>query len=539
MPTKFPALIAAVASFLFLPVSAGAAPGQERVALVIGNGAYQSVAPLPNPINDAAAIAQMFKEAGFSSVTMKRDLGVLEFKRALRDFFYATRDADVAVVYYAGHGMQVGDTSYMIPVDARLATEIDVQDEAVSLDRIVATLQPAKRLRLVILDACRNNPFVSRMKMSFASRSIERGLARIEPENNSLVAYAAKSGQIAEDGTGTHSPFTAALLKHLAEPGLDIRLALGRVRDDVLKSTSNKQEPFVYGSLGGDSVSLVPQAAEPSHEKLSDVKADIKLTDVKGDYELVERIGTQKAWEAFLSSHGEGLYADLARAQLAKLHQAENKADRIRPEVTLATQGEVARPQLATFSQPGTKDLRPEVAALLATQGTADVMRPADARPPVAREQPSKTLDPVLSAVLRQFGCVVSQTDPALGGALHDAIRRQLADMGRPDADIKVVESLLADLKVENDRLCAANAKPAAQPAERKPANAIARQPSAEDSRRTGKTNREEPQQLAAHPKPVRQESERVASRPAPKPTASSEASTVSLAQPSVIGVGF
>ena len=505
MPTTVLALIATVASILFLSVSAEAAPVQERVALVIGNGAYQSVSPLPNPINDAAAIAKMFKEAGFSSVTMKRDLGVLEFKRALRDFFDAARDADVAVVYYAGHGIQAGDTSYMIPTDARLATEIDLQDEAVSLDRIVATLQPAKRLRLVILDACRNNPFVSRMKMSSASRSIGRGLARIEPENNSLVAYAAKNGQIAEDGTGAHSPFTAALLKHLAVPGLDIRLALGRVRDDVLKSTSNKQEPFVYGSLGGNSVSLVPEAAEPSLEKLTDVKADYNLTNVKGDYELAERIGTQKAWEAFLSRYREGLYAELARAQLAKLLQAESKTDRIRPEMTA-----------------------------LPKQDNAEVVRPA-----VARQQPGGTLDPVLSGVLRQFGCVVSQTDPALGGALNDAIRRYLADMGRPDADIKVVESLLADLKAENDRLCAVNARPAAQPLEPKAAKAVAHLPSGtDDGRRTVKT-REEPPRVAA-PKPTRVEPQRVASGPPREPIARSEAPTISRpVTPKVIGVGF
>src|SRR5215471_2391927 len=193
MPAKLVALIAAFAAVLLLPAAAGAVPGEKRVALVIGNGTYQNVARLANPVNDAKSVAKMFEAAGFDSVEIRQDLGVADFKRAVRDFFDSAQDSDVAVVYYAGHGIQVGETNYLIPVDARLATEIDVQDEAVSLDRIVATLQPAKRLRLVILDACRNNPFVSRMKMFSASRSIERGLARIEPENNSLVAYAAKN----------------------------------------------------------------------------------------------------------------------------------------------------------------------------------------------------------------------------------------------------------------------------------------------------------------------------------------------------------
>jgi hypothetical protein len=248
-------------------------------------------------------------------VKTRQDLGNLEFKRALREFMDAAQDADVAVVYYAGHGIQVRDMNYMIPVDARLATEIDAEDEAVSLDRIVMALEPAKRLRLVILDACRDNPFARIMKRRVAMRAITGGLAKMEPTlGETLIAYAAKAGSTAEDGDGENSPFAAALLKNLTVPGLDIRLAFGRVRDDVLKRTGNRQEPFVYGSLGGEAIALVPAPAQPKVEA---------LTDVKGDYALVERIGTKKAWEVFLSSHKEGLYADLARAQLAKLVDAE------------------------------------------------------------------------------------------------------------------------------------------------------------------------------------------------------------------------
>src|SRR5215470_10035313 len=316
MRAKVLVLIAAIVA---LPALLGAAPAAaqgKRVALVIGNSAYQNVARLANPAKDSAAIAKMFKDVGFNSVTIRQDLGVVDFKRALRDFADAAQDADVAVVYYAGHGIQVGDMNYMIPVDARLATEIDAQDEAISLDRILMTLQSAKRLRLVLLDACRDNPFLSRMKVSSVTRAVTRGLARVEPENNSLVAYAAKNGQIAQDGTGEHSPFTTALLKHLPVPGLDVRLALGRVRDDVLQSTGNKQEPFVYGSLGGDAVSLAPLTAAP--------KLEAAAPSVKEDYTLAERIGTKQAWEAFLASHKDGLYAELARAQLAKLAPVES-----------------------------------------------------------------------------------------------------------------------------------------------------------------------------------------------------------------------
>src|SRR5262245_20867943 len=150
--------VAAVWGLLALPLSAGPALAEKRVALIIGNGAYQNVAKLSNPLKDANAIATLFQKAGFDWVRTRQDVGNLEFKRALREFMDAAQDADIAVVYYAGHGIQVRDMNYMIPVDAKLATEIDAEDEAVSLDRIVAALEPAKRLRLVILDACRDAP---------------------------------------------------------------------------------------------------------------------------------------------------------------------------------------------------------------------------------------------------------------------------------------------------------------------------------------------------------------------------------------------
>src|SRR5262249_36948571 len=140
------------------------------------------------------------------------------------------------------------------------------------------------------------------------------GLSKVEPTStDTLIAYAAKAGSTADDGDSEHSPFTTALLRDLPIPGLDVRLAFGRVRDEVLKQTNNRQEPFVYGSLGGGNVSLVPAPAKPQEAPVSDVKAD---------YELVQKIGTQRAWEVFLGTHPTGFYADLARAQIEALNNA-------------------------------------------------------------------------------------------------------------------------------------------------------------------------------------------------------------------------
>jgi Caspase domain len=230
----------------------------KRVALVIGNSGYENVTRLPNPANDATAITAILKEAGFV-VDTRRDLKTADMRRALRDFADTSRDADVAVVYYAGHGMEVDGTNYLIPVDAALERDLDVYDEAVPLERVLVTIEPAKQLRLVMLDACRDNPFARSMKRTNGTRAVGRGLAKVEPSSpNTLIAFASKAGSTAADGDGKNSPFTIALVKHIGTPGLDLRRAFGYVRDEVLKATGSRQEPYVYGSLGGDDVPLVP-----------------------------------------------------------------------------------------------------------------------------------------------------------------------------------------------------------------------------------------------------------------------------------------
>ena len=230
---------------------ATAAPGGRRVALVIGNSSYAAVPALPNPRRDAEAVAAGLREVGFQSVSVVNDASREAMVKALSAFGREADDADWAVVYYAGHGMEVGGSNYLIPVDARLASDRDVSAEAISLDQLIGYVEGARKLRVVLLDACRENPFASRMARRDASRSVGRGLARVEPEGGTLVAYAAKDGQIAQDGSGANSPFVAALVKHLPTPGMEINKLFRLVRDDVLDSTEGRQEPFTYGSLPG------------------------------------------------------------------------------------------------------------------------------------------------------------------------------------------------------------------------------------------------------------------------------------------------
>lgn len=299
-------------------LSGSIAHADKRVALVIGNSAYQKVAKLPNPVNDATAVAGMLKSAGFDLVESKFNLAANDMRRTLREFGSKSRDADVAVVYYAGHGIELDGSNYLIPADATLETDADVLDETIPLDRVLFAVEPAKQLRLVILDACRDNPFAKTMKRTIASRAIGRGLAKVEPTSpNTMIAFAAKAGSTASDGDSRNSPFAAALVEHLPKPGLDLRRAFGFVRDDVLKNTGNKQEPYVYGSLGGNDLPLVP--AKPV---TAGPQADPQSA-VRRDYELALQLGTRDGWEAFLSLYRDGFYANLAKGQLNKIAAEE------------------------------------------------------------------------------------------------------------------------------------------------------------------------------------------------------------------------
>src|SRR5229473_2775648 len=225
---------------------------ERRVALVIGNAAYQAVSGLANTTNDARAIADVLKADGFTSVRIALDMTRASMIASLNDFQREADTSDWAVVYYAGHGLEVSGTNYLVPIDARLGDDRDIQDEAVSVDRILRAVENAKKLRLVMLDACRDNPFLKKMHRSIATRSISRGLAAIEPLGATLIVFAAKDGETAEDGAGSHSPFAASLIKRLQQPTIEINKLFRLVTSDVLKATGNQQRPFVYGSLPGE-----------------------------------------------------------------------------------------------------------------------------------------------------------------------------------------------------------------------------------------------------------------------------------------------
>jgi tetratricopeptide (TPR) repeat protein len=204
--------------------SAGFQESETRIALLIGNSAYLNFGTLANPGNDARGIEAALKGAGFTSVTLVLDLPREKLIDALKTFSREAAKADWALIYFAGRGLELGGINYLVPVDARLSSDLDASYEAVELQRVLDAVGLARKIGLVILDACRDNPFVKTMTRSMPStRSIGRGLAQIEPEGATLVAYAAKHGQVALDGAGTNSPFVTALIKNLEVPGVGLR----------------------------------------------------------------------------------------------------------------------------------------------------------------------------------------------------------------------------------------------------------------------------------------------------------------------------
>jgi Caspase domain len=239
-----------VVAALALSVRANA---QTRIALVIGNSAYQKVANLANPAHDAQDISESLKRLGFTVNTVA-DADFDGFRRALRDFGRMAAKADMAVFYFAGHGVEIDGNNWLLPTDAELKSDVDAGTEGIGLRSAMDAVAAAKTLGLVILDACRNNPF-SGMRRAVATRNVQMlGLAPVAPADNVLVAYAARDGTVAADGAGRNSPYAAALLKHIETPGLEVDFLFRNVRDDVMSATKNEQQPFVYGSLSSTEI---------------------------------------------------------------------------------------------------------------------------------------------------------------------------------------------------------------------------------------------------------------------------------------------
>ena len=335
---RFVAVLLAGAAMMMLSVltmlSAPPAWAEQRVALVIGNGSYAHAPALANPLNDAADIGAALERLGFA-VTRIENADRAELWDGLQKFSLAASASEVAVVFYAGHGIEVDRRNFLVPVDARLLSDRDVEFETVPLDLLSRAVEGARGLRLIVLDACRDNPFAAVMQRAGATRSIGRGLARVEPRGETLVAYAAKEGTVAADGAGRNSPYTEALLAHLEEPGLEVGLMFRKVRDAVVATTGGRQEPFVYGSLSsrGAFLAALPEPEPTPAPAPPTAEAQSPPAPAAGGSEALRALAEREHlfWEsvkdsqtpdelqAYLDRYPEGAYAVLAHGRLKRM----------------------------------------------------------------------------------------------------------------------------------------------------------------------------------------------------------------------------
>lgn len=346
-------LLLSTAAAWAAPVPAGAGR-EKRVALVVGNSRYAHAPLLPNPEHDARAIAAKLSGLGFA-VDLRIDVSKNDLDQALRRFGRRLQQADVALFYYAGHGMQVDGLNYLIPVEANPRQKRDLYYETVELTHVLQEMEGAAKVRLVFLDACRDNPLVENLAASLRktrSGSVGRGLAPVDAAIGTLISYATKDGHVAADGEGKNSPYAAALLEHLADSGLEIGLMLRSVRKDVIARTNGAQTPWEYGSLLGRFYFAPPQetdqapaadAAQHGQGELLLWRSVMDSQDVVLYDEYLKRYpqgqfagvaqrkkesvrwknasqqDTSAAYRAYLDAYPQGRYAGTARKKLAAL----------------------------------------------------------------------------------------------------------------------------------------------------------------------------------------------------------------------------
>ena len=324
-------LIAAMTAAAFL-VSADAALADKRVAFVVGNGTYKNVAPLPNPAVDAKSMAKVLRNVGFDVVegtNLTRD----KMTEKLLDFGKKAEGADVAVFFYAGHGIAVNGTNYLLPVDADLKSEMDVKlGAAINVDLTLEQTMSDAKVKLVFLDACRDNPFAAKIRSAKATRSVsvQSGLAEMKSGEGTLIAFATGPGQTALDGeAGTNSPFTRALVANVAAPGVEIQQAMTKVRAQVNEETGKNQLPWGHTNLIG-TVYLNPAGAPAAADATNTPAAP---TGPASEVELefwrsIKDSNKVEELNAYLQSYPNGQFKSLALSRIASLQDGPSSTTR-------------------------------------------------------------------------------------------------------------------------------------------------------------------------------------------------------------------
>ena len=308
---------------LCLGLAAAPALADKRVALVIGNSAYEHAASLPNPANDAEALRDVLGELGFE-VTFGEDLGQQSFAATLGAFAAELEEADAAVFYYAGHGVQIDGDNYLVSVDAKLDNSFAIYGETIPLQEIINLMEQSSPVNLVFLDACRDNPFLDTLQAAMSksrSASVSRGLAPVRSSrSDTMIMYATEADNVAADGAGAHSPFAAALIAHLSTPQAEVSQVVKRVIKDVRETTAFRQSPELLSAMSVEFY-FNPDGGGAETGNLS---AD---SDVSAAYKIAEQANSVPAWRAFLDAYPDGFHSGLARDALITLEGQQASFD--------------------------------------------------------------------------------------------------------------------------------------------------------------------------------------------------------------------
>ncbi len=341
--------IAVLTALLITPALA-----EKRVALVIGNAKYQHTVELKNPTNDARAVADALKSVGFE-VIEGLDLTEIGMQKAVSEFSAKLQTADVGLLYYAGHGLQVDGRNYLVPVDASLDNELQLQFQTISTNLILNVMESGKRISILLLDACRNNPLAEHLSRSLGTRgtTLGRGLAKIEVDTGTYIGYSTQPGNVALDGEGENSPFATALVDNIEKPNVDIELMMRKVRADVIGMTKGYQVPWGNSSLVGgfmfaklDVAEAKPQPpvtvpAPPTSSQGDNLRTDVEIVF----WNSIRDSNDPALLQAYIDKFPNGIFVSIARVLLERLQNAA--AARKKAEESATQQSAVLQKQQA------------------------------------------------------------------------------------------------------------------------------------------------------------------------------------------------
>ena len=462
-----------------------ASPDAKRVALVIGNSKYVHAVALPNPANDAQLIASTLRNAGFE-VIEGVDQDNAGMHSLISRFTEQAYDADLAVIFYAGHGMQVDGKNFLIPVDAELTSPAYLKTRTVQIDEFMAALPPDPAVGVIILDACRDNPLARTLAASLPkSRSLGAGLAPIEARSDGvgtggiLIAYATDPGAIAFDGNGVDSPYSTALARHLTEPGVEIQSALTRVRGEVTETTQGRQRPWHNASLGREVFLGKPVAkATPATEPVADASGAAAATSVPApvaseppSWEVEQRLWDEASkrnsvpfYEAYLEQFPNGRFATVAKLNIDQLQEPKTEdkqvaaldtdqanaksGSAVRTSVGISDEMKQVLGSELTESAIGLDreariDLQLRIEALGNELGSVDGNIGPKTRQAIGDWQEKNGLPPTTFLTREQLAFLVIQTDPMM-----EAVRaRHAADQARATQPKKQVVQKARTLK--------------------------------------------------------------------------------------------